>query len=51
MRRVTYVLVTLIGLSFFTSCADQSSDFEEITEQASTGTTSHEEDEDCNENC
>ncbi|MEL7147630.1 MAG: hypothetical protein AAFO69_14740 [Bacteroidota bacterium] len=49
MRRVTYVIVTLIGLSFFASCSNQSSDFEEIIEQVST--TGHAEDEDCNENC
>ena len=51
MRRLTYVLVTVIGLSLFPSCADQTTDFEEITEQANTNPNGHDEDEDCNENC
>ena len=51
MRRVVYVLITVISLSFFASCSNQSSDFEEITEQVNSNPTGHEEDVDCNENC
>ena len=51
MRRVKFVVVTLIGMSFFASCSDQTSDFEEITEQVNSGTTGHGEDDECNENC